>query len=273
MPSFKSEKSRVIGAVLSLAVASPVFAYSQRDCGLSSSDRKSADCTSIIQGSGETTKNQDVAFHKVAYYLERDRGSAEYSETVGLDPRDPQSCNCGIRHQADSGLHSAIISYSQKIKRDPKDDNSFFRRGIAYFYVGSLAKALVDIGQANKLDPEYPYYALWLDIVERRSSLASRLPQTVPQINLAKWPAPVFSLFLGQMTPAAVLAAANDPDAVTTRGQVCEANFYSGEWALHQGARDEAIRLFRLAAADCPRDDFVEGPAANAELTALGWRP
>lgn len=75
--------------------------------------------------------------------------------------------------------------------------------------------------------------------------------------------------FLGQLTPELVLAAADDPNADTKRGQVCEANFYTGELVLQQGHRDEARRLFRLAAADCPKD-FTEWSAANAELKALG---
>jgi lipoprotein NlpI len=51
-------------------------------------------------------------------------------------------------------------------------------------------------------------------------------------------------------------------------GQVCEAAFYVGQLALQQNAIQEATRRFHLAATDCPRD-FVEGPAASAELAAL----
>ena len=79
-------------------------------------------------------------------------------------------------------------------------------------------------------------------------------------------------MFLGQMPPAAVLAAADDPDDKAKKGQVCEANFYSGELALRQGAKDDAARLFRLAAGDCPKT-FGESFAANAELKALGAAP
>jgi lipoprotein NlpI len=74
---------------------------------------------------------------------------------------------------------------------------------------------------------------------------------------------------MGQITPAAVLAAADDPDASKKKGQVCEANFYSGELSLTKGSKDEATRLFRLAASDCPHS-FDEWDAANAELKALG---
>ena len=39
-----------------------------------------------------------------------------------------------------------------------------------------------------------------------------------------------------------------------------------------QGKKDDAIRLFRLAAASCPKG-FVEFDGANAELKALGAAP
>jgi hypothetical protein len=41
---------------------------------------------------------------------------------------------------------------------------------------------------------------------------------------------------------------------------------------LQQNQKDEAERLFRLAAAECPRN-FVEYGGANAELKALGATP
>ena len=66
------------------------------------------------------------------------------------------------------------------------------------------------------------------------------------KIDMTPWPAPIIRMFLGRMPPAAVLAAADDPDAKKKKNQVCEANFYSGELALRQGAKDEAARLFRL---------------------------
>ena len=89
---------------------------------------------------------------------------------------------------------------------------------------------------------------------------------------MTEWPAPVIRLFLGQMTQEAVLAAADDPNPKTKKRQLCEANFFSGELALMQGTKDKAARLFRLAAADCPKY-FIEWTAAVAELKALGLKP
>jgi lipoprotein NlpI len=190
-------------------------------------------------------------------------------ETVRLDTKDPDAHHSvGTKEQAKSDLSQVIAYYNAAIKHDPKDDDAYFHRGIANYYAGALPQALADLGQANKIDPEYPYYALWIDILDKRANAASRLPQAIAHINMTKWPAPVIRLFLGQTTPSAVLAAADDPDAKTKRGQVCEANFYLGELALQQGAREDAARLFRLAAAGCPRE-FVEGHTAESELEAL----
>jgi lipoprotein NlpI len=89
---------------------------------------------------------------------------------------------------------------------------------------------------------------------------------------MTAWPAPVIRLFMGQMTAGALLAAADDPDATKRKGQVCEANFYTGELSLLKGSKNEATRLFRIAASDCPHN-FIEWDGANAELKALGVTP
>ena len=81
--------------------------------------------------------------------------------------------------------------------------------------------------------------------------------------------APVVRLLLGQLTPEALLAAADNPDPATKTNQVCEANFYSGELALSKGAKDDATRLFKLAADGCPKN-YIEWSAATLELKALG---
>jgi lipoprotein NlpI len=199
---------------------------------------------------------------------------AGYIQMVRLDAKDPDTHhNRGTKSQTNKGqskddLYQIIVYYNAAIKRDPKDDDAYFHRGLAKLYAGALPAAMADLSQASRLDPEYAYYALWIDIIDKRRNEASSLAQAVPHLNMSKWPAPVVRLFLGEITPTAVLAAAEDPDPATRKGQVCEANFYSGQFALQQGDTQEATRLFRLAAADCPRE-FVEGASATSELAAL----
>ena len=162
----------------------------------------------------------------------------------------------------------AIADYNQVIRLYPKHAPGYANRGRAFFYSGSLARARADFEQALLLDPKYAYAALWLDLAERRDNLPSRLPQLATQLDMAAWPAPVVRLFLGDLTADAALAAAADPQPEIMQGQVCEANFYTAELALLKHAKEEALRLFGVAASDCPRS-FIEWRAANAELSRL----
>ena len=119
--------------------------------------------------------------------------------------------------------------YSEAIRLDPKYAQAYFNRGVANLYAGWLPKALADLSQSSALNPKYAYAALWLNIVDTRSNLPSQLAEATGLIDMTKWPAPVIRLFLGQTTPEAVLVAADDPNAKTKQGKVCEANFYTAE--------------------------------------------
>jgi lipoprotein NlpI len=210
----------------------------------------------------------------IAVYADGDRAFSDTIQMARLDTKAPDTgSNRGSNKElSKSDLLQVIGYYNAAIKHDPRDDDAYFHRGVAKYFSGALPQALADLTQASKIDPTYAYYALWIDIVDKRSNGTSRLPQAIAHVDMKKWPAPVIHMFLGEATPQAVLAAADDPDATTKRGQVCEANFYIGELALRQGDKAEATRLFHLAAAACP-PEFVEGPSANAELEALGGTP
>jgi lipoprotein NlpI len=204
---------------------------------------------------------------------DNDRAIADYSEVIQLDPKDAKAfVSRGSAYSDRGDLDRAIADYNEAIRLNPKSSLGYFARGRSYLFAGSVEKALADFNQASAQNPKNAYLALWVDIANRRNKLASRLAQASSQIDMTVWPAPVVRLFLDQMTPPAVLAAADDPNATKKKGQVCEANFYSAELSLTKGLKDEATRLFRLAASDCPRS-FNEWDAANAELKALGVVP
>jgi lipoprotein NlpI len=102
--------------------------------------------------------------------------------------------------------------------------------------------------------------------------LPSRLEEATKQVDITKWPAPIIRLYLGQLNAEAVLAAADDANPDTKKRQICEANFYGGEVALQRSNKEEAARLFKLAAADCPKG-LIEYEGTIAELKALGATP
>jgi lipoprotein NlpI len=202
-----------------------------------------------------------------------DRAIANYNAAIRLDRKSVAAYyNRASAYYGKGDKDRAITDYSEAIRLDPKSAYAYRERGLAYLYSDRLTNALADVSQASKLDQKDGYNALWADIVGQRNNVPSRLAQATLKIDMTAWPAPVIRMFLGQMTAADVLAAADDPDATKKKGQVCEANFYSGELALRAGEKDVATRLFRLAASDCPKT-FDEWLAANAELEALGAAP
>jgi lipoprotein NlpI len=201
-----------------------------------------------------------------------DRAIADYNDAIRFDPTYSTAYLArgdAWRDKGGANVDRALADYNEAIRLDPKGSSAYRSRGVTYLYSGHAAKALSDVNQASELDPKDAYHALWMDIVGQRAGVASRLEQALAKLDMTKWPGPVLRLFLGQLTPAAVLASADNPGAKKKNDQICEANFYSGIVALRKGAKDDAAKLYRLAADACPRDLMV-WYAAHAELKELG---
>ncbi len=211
----------------------------------------------------------------LAYRVRGDlrRAISDYDEAIRLNPKSGRAfVGRGDVFSNKGDFGRATADYNEAVRLNSKSALAYFARARSYLFAGSVEKALADFNQASANAAEDPYVALWADIAARRNNLPSRLAQTSSRIDMTVWPAPVIKLFMDQMTPAAVLAAADNPDATKKKGQVCEANFYSAELSLTKGLKDEATRLFRLAASECPHG-FNEWEAAIAELKALGVAP
>jgi len=279
----------------------------------SDNDQRIANCTSLIQSGSEGSGELAVAhyFRGLSYSNKRDhdRAIADYTDAIRLNPDHFLSYSYrGHSYYSKKDYDHAIADYTaafelrpevvapllfranvyadqgdfdraiadetRAIAISPKLAWSYFQRGLVTLYAGSLPKARADLIQATALDPKDAYAALWLDILDKRSNLPSRLVAATTQINMYKWPAPIVGLFVGRSTSEAVLAAADNSNAHIKKEQVCQANFYSGELALRGDAKGEATRLFQAAATDCPITQALpEQWAAKAELKALGLKP
>jgi len=255
-------------------LASPAVAADADVCAKASGDEAIAACTRAIGSS--RVQGRELAlvyFNRGIEYAAKgddDRAIADFTAAIRLDPKDAYAYNNrGSAYKGKGDLDRAIADYGETIRLNPSLDKAFSSRGTAYLYGGNPAKALADVSQASELDPKSAYYALWVDIVGERNKVPSRLSQAVSKLDMTAWPAPLIRLFLGQITPAAALAAADDPDVTRKRSMVCDVGFYGGELALRAGAKDDAAGLFRLAVANC-QHNFVEWFAASAELKALG---
>ena len=195
---------------------------------------------------------------------------ADLKQSIRLDPNDAVAYfTRGSVSYFMGDNPGAIADFTASIRLDPNNAAAHFNRGVAYYVIGGRnADAVADFKKATELDPRDAYAALWRDLAEQRNNAPSQLREVAKQLDMTAWPAPVIRQFLGEQNAAQTLAAAQDNDPKTTRGRSCEANFYGGEFALLKKDRQEALRLLKRAASDCPRG-FIEAPAAMAEMIAL----
>ena len=198
------------------------------------------------------------------------RAVTDMNEAARLDPNfAPTYFSRGQLSYILGNNPAAIEDFSKAIKLDADDASAYFNRGVAYYVLGGrYADAVADLKKAAEFNPRNAYAALWRDLAERRNKAPSHLPEAAPQLDMTMWPAPLVRHFLGKSNAEQTVAAAFDSDEKTRRAQTCEANFYSGEFALLNNDKKEARRLLKLAADQCP-PSFVESAAAIAELILL----
>jgi eukaryotic-like serine/threonine-protein kinase len=203
-------------------------------------------------------------------------GLAICKRRLTLDPNDATARSCPpielrsmAEVQRDEGHdEEALKNFDAAIQAKPDYANAYFGRGITRLYTGQLDAAIQDIATVVKVNPKYAYNVMWLHIARKRAGQDDKQELTGNAANLdrAAWPWPVVALYLGMSDAAAVQAAAAiGPDDITRQDQVCEANFYVGEFDMESGNRTAATPLLQAAVKDCPRP-FYEFFAANREL-------
>jgi tetratricopeptide (TPR) repeat protein len=198
---------------------------------------------------------------------------ADFNQAIEIDP-EYLSAYSGraAAYKLRGEFDLAIADDDQVVRVDPKNARAYFLRALTQWQRGSLSKSLADLDEAARLDPSNAYVVLWREILGKRIDQLSHLTEAAAHLDMKKWPAPVIDLYRDAMTPEQVLGAAEDSGPKNRRRRVCQANFYTAELVLLRGSKENAARLFELAALDCPKTMF-ETQAANFELKALRVNP
>ena len=273
-------------------------------------DAALAGCTQIIEDSKTKPKGQAAAYYNRgnARAAKGDSGAAisDYDEALKLEPKNARALsNRGTAHSEKGDAEAAMADFDEAIKRDPRfasayfnranayaakgetdkaigdytaaikydrrNVNAYIARGALYLAGGASPKARADMALAARLDRRNAYAVLWQDIAERRAKHKGVLARGARGLDMKAWPAPVIRLFTGEIKQDAVLSAAENADPTVKQAHSCEANFYGGQYALIEGQREDATKLFEAAAKDCPHG-FLEGISATAELKGLGQK-
>jgi len=203
-----------------------------------------------------------------------DRALADYDEAIRLDPQDPLAYyNRGVARHGKHDYDRAIADYDQAIRLDPQHARALRNRGYSRFLRGSFAEAAKDLAETLRLIPGDADAARWLFLARARSGdiQGARAELTAAKVNPddKAWPGPVIGFLLGRMDVNALFQAAEHQDAKVRAEQVCEAEFFAGQWELIRGRGNEARNRLQRAAQSCPKS-FFEYEGAVAELRRLG---
>ena len=195
---------------------------------------------------------------------------SDMNDTLRLDPN--YALAYFVRGQLSyllGNAPAALEDFTKAIKLDADEASPYFNRGVAYYVIGSRnPDAIADFAKAAELNPKDAYAALWRELAELRNNSRAHLAEAAKQLDMTVWPAPVVRHFLGEFNIEQTYGAAFDTDPRTKTAQTCEANFYSGEFALLKKNKKEAQRLLKAAADQCP-PSFIESTAAVAALIQL----
>jgi lipoprotein NlpI len=201
-----------------------------------------------------------------------ERAIQDYEQAIRLDPTSAQVFNDrGRVNHLKENYGQAIEDYDKAIALDPTYPLAFYSRAFARFDQGLFSASVPDFARAVQLDPSRTYRVLGLYLAKARAGNVDRqgLASNAARLDLTRWPGPVVALFLEQVTPQALIAAAQDPDPNAQRERHCEAYFYAGEFHLLRGQRAAAVQMFQSAVATAVTSLF-EHSSAKGELRRLG---
>ncbi len=183
-----------------------------------------------------------------------DKAIADFTDAIKIAPADPTPLvGRSIVHRQTGDYDRAIADDDAALKLVPDYTFAFTNRGMANFYAGRFAAAAGDFAKSQAADPTEPDFVLWLHLSRARAGQddAQELARMAAKVDPKSWAGPAVALFLGQMKPEEVRAAAADKNPVLQRQQGCEAAFYLGEDALLHGRKDEARTQFQTVLEQC----------------------
>jgi lipoprotein NlpI len=269
---------RVLPAfVLLLAVSGARAAgYDDFSRGISASNRLADDEAISLFSSALTAGDLNASLQPVAYldrgrvYLRKkecDLALADFSAALKLKPDSGDALEGRAKaHVCLGNLRAAADDIGAGIKITPTA-SAYSARARVRYLLRDFAGATNDLEEALKLEPEFPYHAIWLGLAQLRAATfdAGHFSHVISDMDDRDWPYPILSLLKGDRTPESVMRDATRED---DKGRKCEADFYLAEWHLISQSQEAARPLLQEASTICPRD-YVELEAARVELGQL----
>jgi tetratricopeptide (TPR) repeat protein len=180
----------------------------------------------------------------------------------------------GVRHEEARRIMNygfRAIEQQYHITPTPTDDRPFVDQDVPYYPAIYWLVLWRQVARAHAATADAPAKtdAPEFGLANWDNVDIAGVPVRTPSRRRVSWPVPVWLMFVGKATPDAVhRAAENTPGAHERRLRVCEADFYTAEYDLAKGARDDARRLLQSAVEGCPAG-APEATFAKAALQRL----
>lgn len=130
------------------------------------------------------------------------------------------------------------------------------------------AFALLDKDQVNKNDT-YLLTLMAVNAMRTGSLNGDEIKASRGLLKQNEWPAPILRLLLGELTPEKLLQEAKSNYEARERQQLCDANFYIGEWYLAHGEKGLAAASLFKAVNGC-WNGYLQRTITIEELKRLG---
>ncbi|WP_083876907.1 DUF3857 domain-containing protein [Ideonella sp. B508-1] len=171
-----------------------------------------------------------------------------FQQSLSIRPNNAQvlsdlAVNAGMRYQDEEALRWA----DQALQQQPGHQDALMTRARALYALGRYEEASQDLNKVLEASSgvQSLYAGLWLSLVAKRRGLdvAEVMAPYATRWD-ERWPRPILNALLQQDSVEAVRKSALKPP-LEAAGQLCELNFFLGEWTLIQGKTDDAARLFQ----------------------------
>jgi lipoprotein NlpI len=272
----KGENDRAIQDFNEAIRLNPNYAQAYNNRGIAYFDKREND--RAIQDFNEAIRLDPNAFEAYgnrgyAYRNkgDNDRAIQDFNEVIRLNPNLTVAyINRGIAYRNKQEYDRAIQDFNEAIRLNPNRAQGYRSRGNAAFDLGQYSSAQGDFKRSWNLEPTDPYVAIWVYLAGARAGQEERqeLAKNAEKLKHQRLTEKIISLYLGKLSPADLLAAAKDSDAKKQSENLCEVNFYLGQYSLLRGERTDALKFFR-AAVETGVTDFVEYAGSKAELSRL----